>query len=304
MRGLILGFALISGALVVAPATAMATSARSLSGAAETNPSAADLRDQALAAFRAGADVPTLRALVKPLEAAAKAAPQGSPEQIDLDATLSRVWLGLRDERRANEAAQRAWRFAPGHWKDNPEVSGHAYVAISTLFLATGYIPDAWRVAEDGLKLWRDAHGGATDPDGSDWSTLMQPGGRFLDLVALSSGAAVAAMCSPDRAMMLDYRKLAAVREAGAMWDSPTEARREANGMVEYPRDMQARNLCGFAVLTYDRDADGRISNVATLLSGPSPSFGEAARAGLEQVRGEPDAPCTRAVMTFHFVLE
>lgn len=261
-------------------------------------------RDQALAAFDAGADTRTLRALLKPLEAAAKAAPQGSAEQVDLDATLSRVWLGLRNETRAREAAQRAWRFAPGHWGDNPEASGHAYVAMSQLFLAQGYIPDAWRVAEEGLGHWTRARQAAqAATPGVVLPDVYRRGSRFLDLVSTSAAAAVTAQCSFDPRMAVDVRKIAEANRNGPSWDSTYGPSALFTPPIRYPSDMLDVSVCGFAVMRFDVDADGKPANIRPLAARPHVAFSIAATRQIEGTTYMAGMPAKDMIKSYFFIL-
>lgn len=300
MRYLVAGFRYLILVLAAGAAVCLA------SDAAYASPSAAtiDPRAQALAAFDAGADTRTLRTLVKPLEDAAKAAPQGSAEQVDLDATLSRVWLGLRNENRARDAAQRAWRFAPGHWRDNSEAAGHAYVAMSQLFFAQGYIPDAWRVAEEGLGHWTRARqaAAAADPNAA-LPDIYSRGSRFLDLVSTSAAAAVSARCSFDPRMAVDVRKIEQANRNGPSWDSTNGPPELVSPPIRYPSDMLDANVCGFAVMRFDVGADGKATNIRPLAARPHIAFSVAAARQIEGTTYMAGLPAQDMIKSYFFIL-
>lgn len=290
--------ALALASCFAAPALAAASQSAAVAATSQTP------REQVLAAFEAGADARTLRPLLAPLQAAAKAARQGSAEQVDLDATLARLYIGLRDERRANEAAQRAWRFAPGHWKDNPEASGHAYLAMSQFFLARGYFPDAWRVSEEGLRLWTDALATtAADPAATEQDRFRK-GSRYIDLVSTSALAALTAQCSGDYRMWVDLGKVGETMRGRPSWDTTYGPRQLSAPDLRYPSDMLDVATCGYAIMRFEVNEQGIPTNIETLANRPHPAFSEAARRHIAGKRYQAGMPTKGLIITYNFVLK
>ena len=288
--GRILFLALLCCAFLTStPASAQASSAPMV----ESTETYTSIRDQVLTAFATGADARTLRGLLRPLEAAAKAAPQGSAAQVDLDATLARLFIALRDEPKANAAAQRAWRFAPGHWAANPDVAGHAYLAMASVFTARGYLIDGFRVAEDGMALWQEQP--------HDAAALLEPQSRFADLISLSAVSYMSVLCSPDPRMMPTLAAFEARRKGRFSWDSMGGPPVLQRGDLKFPSEMAWRGRCGFAVMRFDVTADGRAANIRSVSVRPHASFGDEARKAIEGTRFMAGQPTSDVVQTFLF---
>jgi hypothetical protein len=147
-------------------------------------------------------DVAPMRQAVDALQELTKSHALGTPERVDLDASIARLEFRLGGLAAGEQAAKQAWSYAPGAWKARPAAAGNAYLAVSNMFLVQRFLVDAVRVANEGLTLWYER---AKD-DGR--TTIGEPRYRALLDAAASIGVFIQCQADLDRAHMRAYATL------------------------------------------------------------------------------------------------